>query len=78
MEEYLKGHEASGIKVGDKVKVTRAADDWENGWNNTWITSEMDECVGETWEVIADNAKTGFQLEAPGYYEYPYFVLEVV
>ena len=35
-EDYLKGQKASGIKVGDKVRVTRKANSHENGWNTFW------------------------------------------
>ena len=34
-EAYITLHNASGIKVGDKVKILRKAKDREMGWENS-------------------------------------------
>ena len=72
--EYLKKHKASGIKVGDIVKVVRRAESFENGWNDVWEQS-MDEAIGQISTVTADDDDGGFELNYDCFY--PYFVLEV-
>ncbi len=73
---YLEGQNKCGIKIGDHVKVTRAAGDFEAGWDNSW-TGEMDEQVGEILQVIyVGNGKSGIELS--DVYRYPFFVLEKV
>lgn len=74
-EAYLAMQEASGIEVGDVVKILRKATDHEMGWKNTW-PCEMDEHVGQT-EVVSDIAKGGITLDNH-FFAFPFFVLEVV
>jgi len=79
-EGYLEGQEASGIKVGDKVRVTRKANSHENGWCNSWV-STMDENVGNTAKVSKICGQLGITLrfrEHNDDYAFPYFVLEKV
>lgn len=72
-EDYLKGHEASGIKVGDYVRVTRIPRSWEQGWGDIWAPGMTPH---EHRQVASDGNRLGFQLD-DGWY-YPYFVLEKV
>ena len=79
-EQYLAGQEASGIKPGDWVKVTRAAEDHEQGWGNSWASS-MDDSIGKTLRVSSVDGASGIYLEksgAPLDYYFPFFVLEPV
>ena len=79
-EIYLKKQKAwieeHQVKVGDKVKVLWAAVEDERGWNNSWITPDMDRTVGKIRRIvgigddIALNGKNGLG--------YPYFVLEII
>lgn len=75
---YSEGQEASGLKPGDWVKVTRKAADYEGGWGDTW-PEEMDRFVGSIGKVdrICDGSGGCF-LSGCGQYRYPYFVLEKV
>lgn len=78
MENYLKGSEECGIKVGDKVEIIRSAKSFEDGWDNDWV-EEMDQYVGGIFEVTSEDDGTGFYLQSPdgdSYYGFPYFVLE--
>ena len=73
-ESYIQGQKASGIEVGDKVRVVRAAEDYEDGWQASWNGSEME--VGKEWVVKGRQGNEGFNLHE--HYVYPYFVLEIV
>lgn len=77
---YLTGHRASGIKVGDYVRVTRVSDDREGGWDNTW-NDRMSRFVGKIHEVVSDRGKYGFRLAeraTDDRWDFPYFVLQKV
>ena len=87
-EKYLEDHRNCGIKVGDRVRVTRKAEDGENGWNNSWAGMKngplpgMDAYIGVEGEVVADLDDYGFGIkiedcEAFGY-AFPYFILEKI
>lgn len=77
---YIEGHEASGIKVGDTVKVTRISCSYENGWGDGWAP-DMTDFVSEECVVVKDRGVRGFELNLPTggvSYGFPYFVLEKV
>lgn len=75
---YMDGHKASGIKVGDRVRITRKASRCERGWNNTW-TPVMDAAVGSEGTVLFDWDVSGFRVDVGKFpLSYPYFVLEKV
>ena len=81
-ENYLEGHRNCGIKVGDQVRVTRKAEDNENGWGDFWV-EDMDAEVGKILIVVEDYKKYGFacqeNLEENALrWGYPYFVLEKI
>jgi len=63
----------NNIKVGDKVRVLRKAESFENGWNGYWVR-EMDKFIGKVLTVnkIEEEISTKESLY------YPYFVLEKV
>lgn len=83
--KYTMGHNKSGIKVGDTVKILRKAKNRERGWENGWIP-EMDMAVGKIGLVVNDKKEIGFDLEVKEVkigknqivLSYPYFVLEKV
>lgn len=77
--DYLKGHKASGIKVGDRVKVVRRAADLEGGWVNGWDHDHMDAAIGREFKIERDCGSLGFSIDVgDDWYDFPYFVLEKV
>lgn len=81
--KYIDHHKASGIEVGDMVKVVRAPKTGDpEGWDNSWV-KDMDKAVGKTFEVIFDRGVEGFELKDGAVggiakYDYPSFCLEKV
>lgn len=71
-EKYITGQKASGIEVGDTVRVVREAEYSEGGWNNSWAFKMK---LGEQ-TVEDEDCGSGFRLSDK--YSYPYFVLEIV
>lgn len=73
---WVKKH---GLKVGDFVTVTRVAKDHENGWPVYWAPM-MDDLVGGRHEIHGFGC-AGVHIESEdafsGYWNVPYFVLEV-
>lgn len=76
MTPYELNQMCSGIKVGDKVRVTRTAEDRERGWPNIW-PSGMDYMVGKEY-TVRELCSYGIRLNSHSYCAFPYFVLEVV
>jgi hypothetical protein len=75
-EKYFEKHKKSGIKIGDKVKVLRRAENNEEGWRNSW-EKEMDNSIGKILKVTNDSEECGFELDdCMQNFEYPYFILE--
>ena len=74
---YLNLHQASGLKVGDWVKITRAAVSRESGWNALW-NNKMDAFIGSIAQITTDLGEHGFKIGGAGEWNYPYFVLEKV
>ncbi len=68
-----------GLCIGDKVKVTRKAEDFENGWGSFWVSEwkhdSMTDSIGKTLK-IEYFVESGIRLDDE--WEYPYFVLEPV
>ena len=88
-EKYLEGHRSCGIKVGDRVRVTRKAEEGENGWDNDWaegICPEvpgMEAYIGIEGVIALDEGAYGFEVDAgiektSGLFAFPYFVLEKI
>ena len=79
-EAYVKMAKASGIQVGDTVKVLRRAQSYEMGWDNAWPV-KMDMYVGKTGVVKKNKIHAGFAVQFPNdeaSWDFPFFVLEVV
>lgn len=80
-ESYLVLHKASGIEVGDKVKVLRMPNDNELGWHFGGQDLDKKQLVGKVVEVAYDNKSLGFILtneRAKRAWNFPFFVLELV
>lgn len=73
-ELQAKWLEENDIKVGDYVKVTRKAKDYEDGWSSIWDIF-MNDSVGKVLQVRNSNS-TKYGIELTDYKRYPYFVLE--
>jgi hypothetical protein len=73
--------EKNNIKVGDKVRVLRKANDFEGGWYNIW-NSGMDEFIGqESVITMISSIFLGIKLRCLRqtlYYSFPYSVLKKV
>jgi len=79
-EKYVEGSRNCGIKVGDQVRVTRKAGDWEGGWGNEWA-DEMDDFIGKICEVESEGNLSGVAVRCPeldDWFGFPYFVLEII
>ena len=74
--DYLAGQVASGLKGGDRVRVTRTAKTHEKGWGDAWVR-DMNECVGEVRTIDGEGSRRGFNLTGTTC-SFPYFVLEKV
>ena len=74
---YLKNHNESGFKVGDRVKVIRKAERRENGWQNGW-TVEMTNVLEQekVLTIHGPGSASGFPMKEG--YSYPYYCLEKV
>ena len=71
-DAYLTMQKASGIEVGDTVKVLRKANDKEMGWDNYW-PRDMDIYIGCTRKVTSID-KYGITVDNC---KFPFFVLEI-
>ena len=82
MEKAYKERQAEcGLKVGDKVRVLRKAEDCEDGWGNTWAKVYMDDFVGRIGKIVGEHPYAGFKVfleEENDCWYFPYFVLEKV
>lgn len=81
-EEYVKLQDmwlnATGVKEGSWVKVTRKADDNESGWGAQWV-NVMTDVIGKVCRVIGIHSSLGLHLESledGRRYGFPFFVLE--
>ena len=72
---YLTMQNACGIKVGDKVKVLRKAEDNEMGWKNNWSES-MNKYINDDIYSVAHINELGIHLDT--YRAFPFFVLEKI
>lgn len=84
--KFITNSPRTEIEVGDIVRVTRIAKSHKDGWDDSWISPEMDRQVGKVSEVlkIKESAVNGICKEMllknnSGYLlYYPEFVLELV
>lgn len=74
---YTEMQNASGIEVGDSVKILRTASDLEQDWQCVWL-EEMDNTIGMIGEVDDVNEYSGLLVTLPDgrQYHYPCFVVE--
>jgi hypothetical protein len=77
-EWYKWGQENSGFKKGDKVRVLGRVKSGERGWDNGWVSPEMDLMIGKIYEIThIGMANTGISLDGSRL-KFPFFVLELV
>ena len=77
-EAYITMQAACGIEVGDTVRITRKAADFEMGWGEDWAGDKMIALVGKTGVVSKVHDKRpngGFKVHD---WYFPFFVLELV
>ena len=77
IEDYLSEQKKCELKIGDVVKITRKAETYENGWNNAWVTPNMNRYVNQIHKIniITD---VGIFLEDCANFAFPYFILKKV
>lgn len=71
----------NNLGVGSKVKVTRSARSYEDGWNNRWLTNcsnSMTQVLGGEFEIHKICENEGIQLNDEWLTTVPFFILEVV
>ena len=76
-EAYLILHKASGLKVGDKVRIVRSFEKNEHGVSQGW-DAEMEECIGKEGEIARDLDEKGFRVMCPRSWVWPFYCLERV
>lgn len=78
-QAYKLMQDNSGLKVGDRVKVLRKAQNGEMGWDDTW-SDEMDHLVGQ--DCIVDNISGSniyvYYFGDEWAYVVPFFILEKI
>lgn len=82
---YEEAQEASGLKVGDWVKIIRKAEDGENGWENNW-SYKMNKNLDKIGVIKDINGYRGIEVfisdgenrSCDKSYYYPFFILEKV
>lgn len=75
-QEYIDGQEASGIEVGDTVRVVRKAESYEAGWRHAWFGAMDDIAEFIVLEINSDGGMLHKTDQGMNWY-YPYFVLEI-
>jgi len=82
-ERQRKWMKENNVHVGDKVKVVRKADDYEDGWGDSWV-EKMDEMFGGVYEIVENDDVIGeedgllLKFNKDLDFHLPYFCLEVV
>lgn len=69
---------ANNIKLGDKVRILRKAEDGEEGWGNVWGGSNADKTVGKIGIIHSISLREIRVDTDTNWFWYPYFVLEKV
>lgn len=75
-KSYAELQAESGLKVGDWVKVTRAAKSYENGWGTVW-NPKMNDCIGKVFQIGYISNFQGIS-STDGGFIFPFFVLEKI
>ena len=76
-ERQAKWVKDNNVKVGDRVRILRKAEDHEDGWGDVWTVG----CSVGCGEIVDINNKYGIRVcmdDTPWTSWYPYFVLEKV
>jgi hypothetical protein len=77
-EAYEKMQSECGIKVGDTVKILRAAESFEMGWDAGW-NRLMTNTIGMEGVVIDIDGLYGIKIDIDHRsWSYPFFVLEKI
>lgn len=71
---YAERQSRCGLKVGDRVKITKLPATGERGWEDS-VSPQMKRFVGSVHCIRYDWGSSGFSV---GRYNWPYFVLEKV
>lgn len=77
-DEWVKKND---LKIGDKVRIIRKAEAFEDGWGVGWASFPMDSLIGKEACVRRINGWAGIHAECNnglGGWNFPYFVLEKV
>lgn len=77
-DEWIKKND---LKIGDRVRITRKAGNYEDGWGVSWASFPMDSFIGKEACVRDINGGAGIHAECEkdfGGWNFPYFVLEKV
>jgi len=81
VKEYVENHKASGLSIGDEVRIVRKAESKEGGWEDVWV-KEMDKFIGKVGRIKDDYGGYGFLVELHDEdtrsFTFPYFCLEKV
>jgi len=80
MKSYFERQNESGFEIGDRVKLIRRVESYTEGWNNTWISPDMDKKIGQEGNIyeVGDNGLKINWGEAIICFYYPYFALEKI
>jgi hypothetical protein len=69
--------EASGLQVGDKVRVLRKAKSYEMGWCYAW-SEDMNAYIDKTFYIAKILSNIGITFQNAQSYCFPFFVLEKI
>lgn len=58
-KEFLGFHNASELRIGDCVRITRKAEDHEMGWCSNWFPV-MNKLVGNTYTIVGNGKELGW------------------
>lgn len=75
--EYVEAQSALHVRKGERVLIQRRAENYENGWGNSWCMDGYIETIGT---VLRDNGSSGIRVEHfdGESWNYPYFVLAFI
>jgi len=69
----------TGLKVGDKVKILRASERGEWGWDVDWNDSRMANTIGQTGKIaMIHDRYISVYFDSGQQWGYPFFVLELI
>jgi len=64
------------LKVGDTIKILRAAKNQENGWDLCWNSTKMDNDVGKEFKISKIHPREGIEYKQN--YYVPFFVVQKI